>query len=250
MSFMDALSVLPVVNIKKRRKINKECENASINKLSNSQEVTKVDLSGETNCNASVTALLPTFGSTNHDANNNNNNSLGGSSNTLMAQVKNDFYQEQINVNLIEVPDSPPRFSFYKDILEDTKGEEETKADNNNPVSNQSNNDSNVSKVLDNVDEDRLATENDSETSAAANLCPVKATSDEINENASLSELKLDNSADSFKLKSILNYVKKGSKKSVRYLLEHASLCLVLFYLTNKRLFVLQISDGLMTIPN
>src|SRR4051794_29126249 len=97
---MDALSVMPVLN-RKRRKLNKD-ESSSTNKVSNSQEV-KVERMEESNSNNNSvpSALLPPFGSTNHDT----SNSLGATPSIgtqILPNVKSDLDQQESS-NCVEV---------------------------------------------------------------------------------------------------------------------------------------------------
>lgn len=210
MGFMDALSVMPVVN-KRRRKINKDCDNASTNKLTNSQEV-KAELSDE----AVSQSTLISIGDSNHDnSNSSQSNSVGGSSESISTSVNpiepKQKQSNNKNSSTIDSPNkSPPRFSFYKDILEESKCEEVMEQSNSNVPNNAQTNSQNESS-------DNSVTPVELEST-------IKHTERNISQSNESEVVTLSNQNspksrnDITKVpKPILNYIKKGTKKNVRW---------------------------------
>lgn len=194
LSFMEAISVVPVVN-KKRRKLNKESEGTGSNKVINSQE-RRGNLSEESP--SAITSIQSPYGSETKTS-----TSLAavgvGAGLTTPPTVSGDSLTGPKDASG-EILKSPPRYSFYKDILEDPKREEDTT----------------TSFVH--------STTNDS---AKDEMLPDSATSPDSPDNlphseeSTLVEVPLREYTNSenkiILVKPILNYVKKGSGKKVRY---------------------------------
>src|SRR5699024_8632460 len=123
-------------------------------------------------------------------------NSLGGNASGLMPLGKSESLEHK--ANSVEVQKSPPRFSFYKDILEDNKSEEET----------------NVSNAVAS-DSQKASTPIEDQTEipeSAASPDPSDTTIELEGNVENVSEPQITSNNDTFKPKPILNYIKKGSK--------------------------------------
>ena len=208
---MDALSVMPVVN-KKRRKINKEMESVTLPTVPNKLE-SKSNFADTANTSTSTTLSnisnsivnVSTTTTTTTPTSLTNHNIFNDNSNMSLKLLKSES-EDSNEKPSVESQKSPPRFSFYKDILEEKTSENE--GDN-----------SASEKAVDNDStmDVELKTESDIQSmdvssAAGESALDVVAARDD--------QLELNNSStvarNTQKLKPILNYIKKGTKKNVR----------------------------------